>query len=416
MRHYLGFIAENARFIGFGFLLTLCSSFGQTFYVSLSNDGVQAAFGLTPGELGAIYSGATLASGLLLIWAGRLIDDVDLRRYALGVCLCLIAACVLMGWSPSVVVLAVALFALRFFGQGLMVHTSQTSMARYFDRGRGKAMSLSGMGLAVGEGVLPAVGVLMIAALGWRSGWFVIAAALAVVVLPSILILLRGHGARHAAMLDRAARGEARTGKGQWTRNQVLRDYRFYLAIPAVVLPAYIVTGFLFHQLHVVAEKGWSAETYAAAFGGWAVCRVAIALGMGPVVDRYGAVALAPLFLPPMALGLVVLALVDATWAPLPYLALMGVGMGMTVVVAGALWAEVYGVVHHGAVRALVTSCAVVATAAAPVTFGAAIDRGVSVETMAWACTALIALATVAISIAYRLPPRRGPDARHAPM
>jgi len=414
MRRYLRFIAENARFIGFGFLLTLCSSFGQTFYVSLSNDGVQIAFGLTPGELGALYSGATLASGVLLIWGGRLIDDVDLRRYALGVCLCLAAACALMGWSPSVAVLAVALFALRFFGQGLMVHSSQASMARYFDRDRGKAMSLSGMGLALGEGVLPAVAVMVIADIGWRESWFVVAAVLAVAVAPMIGVLLRGHGERHTAMLERAARGEARTGEGQWTRGQVLRDYRFYLAIPAVVLPGFIVTGFLFHQLHFVGEKGWEPEAYAAAFAAWAVVRVAVALTMGPVLDRVGAVRLTPVFLPPMGAGLAVLALLDAPWAAWPYLGLMGAGMGTTVVVAGALWAEVYGVVHHGAVRALAQSCAVVSTAAAPVAFGAAIDMGVGVEAMAWICVGLIALGTAAVSVAYRLPPRRGADSGRA--
>lgn len=404
---YLRFVAANARFIGFGFLLTFASSFGQTFYVSYSNDGIQAAFGLSDGELGAIYSGATLASGLLLMWVGRFIDAVDLRVYATVVALCLAAAATTMGLAPSVAVLAVALFALRLFGQGLMTHTAQTSMARYFDRDRGKAMSLSGLGLAVGEGVLPSVAVAMLAWPGWREGWLLVAAVLAAGLAPAVLWLLRGHGARHAAMLERAASGEARTGQGQWTRAQVLRDYRFYLAIPAMVAPAFIVTGFLFHQLHIVGEKGWSPEFYAATFTGWSVSRVAIALGMGPVVDRMGAVRLTPFFLPPMALGLLFLALADGQWAAVPYMIGLGAGMGMTVTIMGALWAEVYGVVHHGAVRALVGSLAVLSTAAAPVLFGAAIDRGVGPETLAWACIAFIAVTGVAVSVAYRLPAPR---------
>src|SRR3990170_2486731 len=70
MRHW--------RVIGLGFSLTFLSSFGQTFFISLSGPDIRAAFGLTHGSFGLIYSVATLASGLLMIWVGSVIDRVNI--------------------------------------------------------------------------------------------------------------------------------------------------------------------------------------------------------------------------------------------------------------------------------------------------------------------------------------------------
>ena len=70
------------RVIGLGFALTFLSSFGQTFFISLSGPDIRAAFGLTHGAFGSIYSLATLSSGLLMIWVGSVIDRVDIRLYA----------------------------------------------------------------------------------------------------------------------------------------------------------------------------------------------------------------------------------------------------------------------------------------------------------------------------------------------
>src|SRR3546814_2905485 len=79
---YLDFLIANGRFLAFGFLMTFASSFGQTFYVSLFGAGIRAEFALDNATFGAMFSGATVASAILLVWLGRLIDRVDLRLYA----------------------------------------------------------------------------------------------------------------------------------------------------------------------------------------------------------------------------------------------------------------------------------------------------------------------------------------------
>ena len=106
---YLAFIAAHGRMLAFGFLLTLFSSFGQTFFISLSGGYIREEFGLTNAEFGLLYSIATLGSATALIWAGRWIDTTGLRRYVTAVCLALAAACIGMATAGHAVLLVLAL-------------------------------------------------------------------------------------------------------------------------------------------------------------------------------------------------------------------------------------------------------------------------------------------------------------------
>ncbi|MDH3920018.1 MAG: MFS transporter, partial [Rhodospirillales bacterium] len=100
----------------------------------------------------------------------------------------------------------------------------------------------------------------------------------------------------------------------------------------------------------------------------------------GPLIDRITAARVLPGFLLPLGLGLLLVwAFDDALWA-LPYLFLLGLTSGITYTAATAFWAEVYGVRHLGAIRSLVVSLSVFASALGPLAMGALMDAGVSVE------------------------------------
>ncbi len=66
------------------------------------------------------------------------------------------------------------------------------------------------------------------------------------------------------------------------------------------------------------------------------------------------------------------------------------------------MWAETYGVRHLGAIRAMVTSILVFATAGSPVSMGLLIDAGVSMETISWMCLAYTLGGTVLAAVAVR--------------
>ena len=79
-----GFLAQHARVLGFGFLLTFVSSLGQTFFIGQFKGSILEAIpGLTHGSYGQWYLVATLSSAACLAYVGRRIDDIDLRGFVI---------------------------------------------------------------------------------------------------------------------------------------------------------------------------------------------------------------------------------------------------------------------------------------------------------------------------------------------
>jgi MFS family permease len=407
--NYFRFVLNNRRFLGFGLLMMFSSSFGQTFFISLFSAEIRGEFGLTHGDIGLMYSVGTFASGMTLIWLGRKIDQVDLRVYSLATCGGMILATLFVSLIPAGFLFFLAFYLLRLTGQGLLSHIAVTSMARYFDRDRGKAISIAAMGLPIGEAFLPIVVVSLIAAIGWRATWNVSTAFIVVVLVPATILLLRGHAARHSAWAEatRKAQEESDSGRGQrqWRIADVVRDVCFWLVVPAALAPGFIMTGFFFHQVHLADAKGWSLTWLATTFIGYAITVVATSMVMGPLVDRFRAAQLLPYYLPPLGLAMLLLVLFDHPAAALPYMVTAGItiGAGHTLIIS--MWAEVYGTAHLGAIRSLVQALMVAISALSPFVFGELIDTGVTIETIAGACLVYVAVATTILTFAFRRRP-----------
>ncbi len=387
---YLRFVLANPRFLSLGVLLALCSSFGQTYYIAVFGADLRAEFGLSDGQFGSLYAAATLLSGLCLIWAGRQIDRFRLLPASLAATAVLVVGCVLMASAWHAAVLGVALFLLRFAGQGVMSLLSATAMARRFERERGRAVGFAAFGFQLGLASFPALGVGLSLWLGWRGAWWLGALALVFGVAPLVWLLI-GRSRRRSG--DTGPSEAPTANPNDWTRGQVLRDLRFYAVMPTIISPPFILTGVIFHQTRLVEQKGWALEAFALGFSANAVAGVVATLLVGSLADRTGAVRLLPFYTLPMILGLVVLwAGGDIAFGWL-FLVLTGLTGAAQIVLMGALWPELYGVTHLGAIKSMASSAMILSTAASPPIMGWLLDRGVSVADQSLVFAGLSALA-----------------------
>ncbi len=378
---YVRFASDNLRFLGFGFVMALGSSFGQTYFIGVFGPAIRAEFSLTHTAWSSIYMLGTLASALVLPWTGQQIDRTSLPRYAAVVILALAGASAFMALVPSALILVLAIFLLRQTGQGLMSHTSSTAMARYFPGERGKAVALSAMGFSVGETVLPVLMVVSIGVIGWRASYGLAAAAIVVIVLPVAMWLLKGHHERHKAHEDRLEQVHLSGADAtSWSRREVLRDYRYYLLLPAAIAPSYVGTGLFFHHLSLAEMKGWDAAWFTGSYWVYAVGSILSMLAAGPLIDRLTAVRILPAYLFPLALALILVWAFDDAWWAWPYLFLVGITTGIMFTGLTTLWAEVYGVRNLGSIKSLFTAISVFASALGPLTMGVMMDQNVSIE------------------------------------
>ena len=367
------FVLENRRWLGGAFLLTFFSSFGQTFFIALSSGGIREDYGLSHGDFGLIYMIATFGSALTLPFIGKTVDRFPAAAVATVNIPLLALAAAAMAVSNSLGTLVVVLYALRLLGQGMMTHNALTAIGRWYAAQRGRAMSMTVIGHQAGEAILPVLFVALAAGLGWRNSWLVAAALLAVVGLPVIYALMR------VERRPRASDGPARKQTVRdWTRPEVLRDPLFWLTCLGVLAPGFIGTTIFFHQVYLVELRGWSLTAFAGYFVAMSAMTVTFSLISGYLIDRFTAIRMLPSFLIPLGLSCFVLASWDAQIAGLVFMLLLGVSYGFSSTLMGAIWPEMYGTAHLGAVRSVVIAILVFATSAGPGITGYFIDAGAS--------------------------------------
>jgi len=379
---------RQIQWIGAGYVLCFSSMPGQTIFIAQFNSAIRGEFGLSHGEFGFLYTIATLASSICLVWAGALADRIAPRTLGL-ICLSGLAV-VALGISQvhTIVALGFALFGLRLFGQGMMGHIAMTTMSRWFNRFRGRALSFAQLGFPTGEAILPFVVTLAIVAFGWRQVWMGTVAVIILLLMPAVIFLLRDppDGKRALARGDKNPDGDSATEPvgQQWTRGAVLRDPLFYLIVPGIMGPPAIGTLFIFHQANLAALKGWDLTIFTAFFPTLSVSAVVVAIISGMMVDRFGAWRMVPFVLIPQGVGCIILGILNPIWAIPLFLMSFGMTAGMMSPIIGALWAEVYGTAHIGAIRALATSILVFASAIGPGIAGLLIDIGVELNIQAF--------------------------------
>lgn len=367
------------RWLACGFFLMFFSGFGQTYYVALFAGVLKSELTLSDGAFGGLYAVATLVSAVLLTVCGRLADVVSIRWLSIAVMLGLALTAVLVAGAGSAWVLGLALLGLRFFGQGMLTLTAMTAMGRWFNHKRGRAVAIAGIGMPTGQAVLPVAAVAMMTAWGWRTSWLVAAALLAIVGVPLFFTLLRHE--RHPTRGPRNSEQDAEAQpQRQWTRPEVLRHGLFYAIMPAYLATPFILTAVFFNQVELVELRGWQLETFARTFTVLAVVNVAAALLAGWAVDRWGARRLLATYLLAMGAGTLLLAASGTHLALLLVMTCYGITMGFAAATSGALWPELYGTRHLGAIRSVVTAVVVVASAVSPGMAGWLLDQGVGLE------------------------------------
>ena len=371
--------ASSALF--FGFLLAFSSNVGQTFFIAFFSGEIRNDLGLSHGKFGAIYSAATLGSAIAFLWLGKSTDKYDLPRLGAAALLGLSGCMIVMANAYSVFVLCLALFGMRLLGQALPGHIAITAMARWFSAERGRAISIATLGYPVGEALLPILVATFLTLMTWREIWTYASLIMLIILLPAMLWsshLLRSCNLdQHHELLPEKKNRELKS----WTRAQVLRDQRFYMLLPGLLAPPFIITGILFHQVHLLEMKSWLLSEFAACYPFYAISATIFTLVAGWMVDRFGAVYLLQFYLLPLGFGLALIGCIDEFLVAPVFMALIGASAGGATVLFGALWAEMYGTDNLGSIRSLSVTLQVFSTAVAPALIGALIDIGIRLET-----------------------------------
>ena len=370
---------NNLKFkvILFGFIFTFFSSFGQSYFLGLFNSSIRETLSITHGQFGTIYASATLCSSLLLIWVGKKIDDVNIFKFAFFVIILLSFACFFFSKISSVLLLFVAIFLMRFSGQGLMSHTASTTISRYFTKTRGKALSISWFGLSSAEFIMPVLMVYLLTIISWQNLWLIFSITV-LIFLPIVSFLL----IKNLNLDSRESKDENIKDEEikQWKRIEVIKDYRFYIISLNMLAMPWIFTGFAVFQSFVQTSKGWGPYTIAQSFMSYSIFSVLTLFLSGYLIDKFTSRKLLIFMNIPLLLSAIVLFFFDTPIIAFVFLGLVGISNGFANILGSSTWAELYGVKHIGSIKALTTALMVFATAFGTALYGFLIDIGFTIE------------------------------------
>ena len=374
------FKSLSLKVIIFGFIFTFFSSFGQSFFLGLFNSSIREALSISHGQFGSIYASATLLSSIVLVWIGKKIDDVNILKFASYVIIFLSASCFIFSKISSIIFLFIGIFLMRLAGQGLSSHTATTTISRFFEKNRGRALSTGWLGLSLAEFTLPVLIVFLLTFIEWRDIWLFIS-ILVIIILPIISYIL----VKDVKLETRENSSDSEITKKirQWKRIEVLKDYRFYIISMTMLAMPWIATGSFVYQSFITTSKGWGPYIIAQSFMAYSILSVITLFISGFLIDKFSSRKLLIYMNIPLLFSTVVLFYFNAQISSFFFFGLLGITNGLANVLGSSTWAEIYGVRFIGSIKALTTALMVFATAFGTALFGILIDFGFSIEQIA---------------------------------
>ena len=391
------FKSLSLKVIIFGFIFTFFSSFGQSFFLGIFNSSIRNELSITHGQFGTIYASATLLSSFLLIWVGKKIDDMDIFKFAFFVVILLSFSCFFFSKISSISILFIAIFLMRFSGQGMMSHTATTTISRYFTKSRGEALSTGWFGLSAAEFILPVLMIYLLSTIDWQDIWIAISIII-IIFLPLASFFLVKNISLESREITNDKNYKEKNIK-QWKRIEVLKDYRFYIICANMLAMPWIATGVFVFQSFILESKNWGPYTIAQSFMVYSILSVITLFFSGFLIDKFTSRKLLIYMNIPLLLAAFVIFYFSNPISAFFFLGLIGVCNGFANVLGSSTWAEIYGVKHIGSIKALTTALMVFATAFGTALFGFLIDLGFSIEQIAVVSGTYISISLILLFI-----------------
>ena len=269
---------------------------------------------------------------------------------------------------------------MRLAGQGLTTHTATTTISRFFEKNRGRALSIGWLGLSLAEFILPVLIVFLLTFIEWRNLWISIS-LIVIIVLPIVSYTL----VKEVKLDTRENTNSAKDLKEirQWKRIEVLKDYRFYIICMTMLAMPWIATGSFVYQSFITTSKGWGPYIIAQSFMAYSIFSVITLFVSGFLIDKFTSRKLLIYMNIPLFFATIVLFYFDSPISSFFFLGLVGISNGLANVLGSSTWAEIYGVKYIGSIKALTTALMVFSTAFGTALFGILIDINFTIEQIA---------------------------------
>jgi sugar phosphate permease len=320
---------------------------------------------------------------------GPLVDRIGPRYLMTGGALVVGAGTMLMSQTHSLWQFFLFFALIGALGEaGLGSLVTNTTVARWFVRQRGRATGIAAVGINVGQATMTALIHLLIAALGWRRTWAVIGLVPWLVIAPTSFLWMRrapedlglrpdGDASREAgqAQNTRDARRYRRAAEEHpWTPREAMGTPALWLLLAAITLSSLAVHGVVVHQIPFLTDQGLSPGVAALSLTLYALFAIPSKLLWGFLAERVPLRYLTAACFLGSAGGVVILIQADTVWEAVAFGVVYGFTRGSWVVVVALIWADYFGRRFLGSIRGYVAPIDLIAGLGGPLFAALAYD------------------------------------------
>ena len=365
--------------VGIGSLGIFTSGAGQSHTFSPFIPVISKDLQISSTSITTAYMIATLFAAFLLPQIGKLVDKFGPRIVLIYTVILLGIGCLIFGAASNFLMLAVAFGFLRFFGQGTLMLGSANIITQWFDKKRGFALGLMGLGFALSMGIHPPISDFLITNYGWRSAWVIIGLSTWILMLPPLIFLAIDKPEDVNEKPDGIQKKivNKNTKIFGLSLNQALKEKSFYILSFSFFSISTLVTALHFFQVTILNQYfNLPSREAAALFIPTMITMIIFIPLAGKILDKFETHNVIGIALLVTTASLISISFSSNITFAIIYSIIFGINNAFNLSLFGYIWPRYFGRLHVGSIQGTGQMVLVVGASVGAMPFALAMDFG----------------------------------------
>ena len=365
--------------VGIGSLGIFTSGAGQSHTFSPFIPVISKDLQISSTSITTAYMIATLFAAFLLPQIGKLVDKFGPRIVLIYTVILLGIGCLIFGAASNFLMLAVAFGFLRFFGQGTLMLGSANIITQWFDKKRGFALGLMGLGFALSMGIHPPISDFLITNYGWRSAWVIIGFSTWILMLPPLIFLAIDKPEDVNEKPDGIQKKiiNKNTKIFGLSLNQALKEKSFYILSFSFFSISTLVTALHFFQVTILNQYfNLPSREAAALFIPTMITMIIFIPLAGKILDKFETHNVIGIALLVTTASLISISFSSNITFAIIYSIIFGINNAFNLSLFGYIWPRYFGRLHVGSIQGTGQMVLVVGASIGAMPFALAMDFG----------------------------------------
>ena len=250
-------------------------------------------------------------------------------------------------------------------GHACLSHiVTNTTLARWFIKKRGRATGIATTGINVGEAIMAPLIQLLITYVGWRQTWQFMALIPWLIVAPTSYLFMRRapedlglnpDGEENEEENESTLKKSPHNTEEIWTPKDAFKTVSLWALVFSTNLASIAVIGVVLHQIPFMQDQGLSPGIAALSLTTYAIFAIPSKLVWGFLAEKVAIKYLTAASLLGSAVGLLILIQANTIKGVLLFGMVYGLTRGAWAVVQSLIWADYFGRAFLGSIRGFVS-------------------------------------------------------------